>query len=337
MKLTLPKRILSIAELTLVFLIVMSMAVPFVVMPDILYPDRMDSLYVKSLELKYIQSDTSATKKRPEDFLYNPGSLNLPYKNFEVITNDSISINSWYIPSEAKQNFIVIILHDLNDSRISCLNLAHALHDRNLDVCLVDLRAHGSSGGTEFTPGEGSVSDVRLVIDSLSSNYYMDQLAIIGIGTGAAVAAQLTSVDERVNALVLQSPFISLHKFLHSHYRKKWGSLHNLYSFIAGVRIKNQIGYSAEKLNLPEICKSISVPTLVLAGNRDEEVPYLESVSVFDALEAELKNLITINNAAHDDFEDKGGKAYFDAISSFLHEAVPAEAERVRKKIVKND
>ncbi|MBK5284546.1 MAG: alpha/beta hydrolase [Bacteroidia bacterium] len=337
MKLTLPKRILSIAELTFVFFIVMSMAVPFVVMPDILYPDRMDSLYVKSLEIKYIQSDTSTIKKKPEDFLYNPGSLNLPYENFEVVTKDSVIIKAWYIPSEAKQNFIVIVLHDLNDSRISGLNLARALHDRNLDVCLVDLRAHGSSGGTEFSPGGLAVSDMRLVIDSLSTNYYMDQLALIGIGTGAAVAAQLTFVDERVNALVMQSPFMSLHKFLHSHYRKKWGSLHNLYSVIAGVRIKNQLGYSAEKLNLPEICKSISVPTLVVAGNRDEEVPYLESVSVFDASAAELKNLITINDATHDDFEDKGGKAYFDAISSFLHEAVPAEVERVRKKIVKND
>ena len=334
MNITSSKRVLSFAELTLVFFLVMCMAAPFVVMPDILYPDRMDSLYVKTREIKFLQSDSTSEKKNHEAFLYNPRSLNLPYENFEVKTKDSVTIKAWWIPSEAKQNFLVIVLHDLNQSKISCLNMSQALHDRNLDVCLVDMRAHGSSGGNEFSPGMLAVSDVRLLLDSLSSQYYIDKLAVIGIGIGSAVAAQFTSVDDRVNALVMQSPFASLDKFLHSHYREKWSAMHNLYSFIAGIRIKNRLGYSLEKLNLPEICKSISVPTLVLAGNRDEEIPYLESVSVFDASAAEMKNFITINDAHHDDFEENGGKAYFDAISSFLHDAVPAETERVRKKIV---
>lgn len=324
------------AELTLVFFLVMVMAVPFVVMPDILYPERMDSLYVQNMEIKFMQSDSSERKSR-QQFLYNPSSLHLSYKNFEVKTADSVRINAWYIPSDATQNFVVVILHDLNDSRISCLNLAKALHDRNLDVCLIDMRAHGSSGGNEFLPGMLAVSDVRLLLDSLSEHFYVDQLAVLGIGMGAAVAAQFASLDERVNALVMQSPFASLEKFVDSHYRKKWGVLHRVYSSIASSRIKNRLEYSPEKLNLPAICKFIYVPTLVLAGNRDEEVPYLESVSVFDSSAAEIKNFITINNASHDDFEEHGGRAYFDAISGFLHDAVPAQTERVRKKIVKND
>jgi pimeloyl-ACP methyl ester carboxylesterase len=225
----------------------------------------------------------------------------------------------------------------LNDSRISCLNLARALHDRNLDVCMIDLRAHGTSGGSEFLPGMLAVSDVRLLLDSLSEHFYVDQVAMLGIGMGAAIAAQFASIDERVNALVMQSPFASLEKFVISHYRDKWGVLNNVYTMISLSRIKSRLGYSPEKLNLPAICRFISVPTLVLAGNRDEEVPYLESVSVFDSSAAEIKNFITISNASHNDFEEHGGRAYFDAISSFLHDAVPAQAERVKKRIVRND
>ena len=328
------KRIWRLAELTLVFFLVMCMAAPFVVMPDILYPERMDSLYVRNLEIKFQQSD-SAAKKNQQPFLYNPSSLNLAYENFEVITQDSVRIKAWYIPSDAEQNFAVVILHDLNDSRISCLPLARELHDRNLDVCMIDMRAHGASGGNEFLPGALAVNDVRLLLDSLSQYYYVDQMAVLGIGMGAAVAAQFASVDERVNALIMQSPFATLEKFIDSHYRKKWGALHRVYSLIATSRIKNQLGYSPEKLNLPAICKFVSVPTLVLAGNRDEEIPYLESVCVFDSSAAEIKNFITISDAAHDDFEEHGGKAYYDAISSFLHDAVPAQTERVRKKIVR--
>jgi alpha-beta hydrolase superfamily lysophospholipase len=328
------KRIWSLVELMLVFFIVMAMAVPFVVMPDIIYPQRMDSLYVKSLEIKFMQGDSSG-KKTGQQFLYNPSSLNLSYKDFHVITTDSIRIDAWYIPSYSEQNFVVVILHDLNDSRISCLNLASALHERNLDVCMIDMRAHGTSGGSEFIPGMLAVSDVRLLLDSLSQHFYVDQMALLGIGMGAVVAAQFASIDDRVNALVMQSPFASLEKFVRSHYRQRWGPMHSVYSLIALSRIKSRLGYSPEKLNLPAICKFISVPTLVLAGNRDEEVPYLESVSVFDSSAAEIKNFITISDASHDDFEEHGGRAYFDAISSFLHDAVPAQAERTKKRIVK--
>jgi uncharacterized protein len=328
------KRIWSLAELTLVFFIVMCMAVPFVVMPDIIYPERMDSLYVKTMEMKFMERDSSAVEDG-QPFLYNPASLNLDYNSFSVTTSDSVRIDAWYIPSFAEQNFVAVILHDLNDSRISCLNLAKALHDRNLDVCLIDLRAHGTSGGTEFLPGMLAVSDVRLLLDSLSEHFYVDQVAIVGMGMGAAVAAQFASIDERVNALVMQSPFESLKKFIDSRYRKKWGPLHNVYGWLTLQRLKNRLGYSPEKLNLPAICKFVSVPTLVLAGNRDEEVPYLESVSVFDSSAAEIKNFITVSDASHDNFEEHGGKAYFDAISSFLHDAVPAQIEKTRRRIVK--
>src|SRR5678810_170236 len=111
-------RILSFAELLLICVLVMSITVPFIVMPDVLYPERVDSLYVKNQELKFLQGDSSAADKNSV-FLYNPGSLNLAYENIGVRALDSVVLNGWYIPSDNPQNFIVLILHDLNESRIS--------------------------------------------------------------------------------------------------------------------------------------------------------------------------------------------------------------------------
>src|SRR5689334_12838871 len=249
------KRFLSLAELLLICILVMSITVPFIVMPDILYPERVDSLYVKNQELKYLQGDSSVLKKNASVFLYNPGSLNLPYENFEARALDSAVLKAWYIPSTSPQNFLVLVIHDLNESRISCLGLAKALQSRNIDVCLMDLRAHGSSEGNEFSPGPLAVNDVRLIIDKLFEEYYVEQIAIIGIGTGAAIAVQTAAVDDRVNALVLQSPFRSLDKYVQRHYSRKWGILSPAYSYIVNKRLKKQLGYSPEKLNLPDICE----------------------------------------------------------------------------------
>lgn len=329
------KRFASLAELLLICVLVMSITVPFIVMPDVLYPERVDSVYIKTRELKFLAGDSS--EKNAPVFLYNPGSLNMPYENFEVRGLDSAVLKAWYIPSDNQQNFIVLIIHDLGDSRISCLGLAKALQGRNIDVCLMDLRAHGSSGGNEFSPGPLAVSDIRQVIDKLFEDYYVEQLAILGIGTGAAIAVQTAAIDDRVSAVVLQSPFGALNKYVERRYRHKWGFLHPAYSYIANNRLKKQLGYSPEKLNLPDICEYIFIPTLVIAGSNDEEMPYIESLNVSEASGSDMKNFITIKDAGHDEIEEKGGEAYYDAISFFLHEAVPAEVERVRRKVAKND
>jgi pimeloyl-ACP methyl ester carboxylesterase len=144
-------------------------------------------------------------------------------------------------------------------------------------------------------------------------------------------------VDDRVSAIVLQSPFLALNKYVDSRYRSKWGILNRAYSYIANNRLKKQLGYSPEKLNLPDICEYIFIPTLVIAGSNDTEIPYMESLSVSEASGSDMKNFITIKNAGHNEIEEKGGEAYYDAISFFLHQAVPAEVERVRKKVAKND
>ncbi len=331
------RRFLSFAELMLICILVMSITVPFLVMPDILYPERVDSLYVKNRELKLLQGDSSAVKKNSSVFLYNPRSLNLSYENLEVRALDSAVLKAWYIPSDNQQNFIVLVLHDLNESRINYLKLAEALQTRNIDVCLMDLRAHGSSGGNEFSPGPLAVDDVRHVIDKLFSEYYVEQLAILGIGAGAAIAVETASVDDRVSAMVLQSPFRSLDKYVEKRYRQKWGILNPAYSYIVNRRLKKQLGYSPEKLNLPDICEYVFIPTLVIAGSNDKEIPYIESLNVSEASGSDMKNFITIKDADHDEIEEKGGRAYYDAISFFLHEAVPAEVERVRKKVARND
>src|SRR5690349_14490619 len=144
------KRILSLAELLLICVLVMSMTVPFMVMPDVLYPERIESLYVKNQELNFLQGDSSSAGKKASDvFLYNPGSLHMEYDNLEVRALDSAVLKAWYIPSDNPQNFLVLILHDLGESRINYLGLAKALQNRNIDVCLLDMRAHGSSGGNE--------------------------------------------------------------------------------------------------------------------------------------------------------------------------------------------
>ena len=331
------KRFLSLAELLLICALVMIITTPFIVMPDVLYPKRVDSLYVKNQELKFLKGDSSSLEKGSPVFLYNPGSLNLPYENIDVRAIDSALIKAWYIPSDNEQNFILLIIHDLNESRISCLGLAEALQNRNIDICLMDMRAHGSSGGNEFSPGLLAVNDVRAVIDKLFDEYYVEQLAILGIGAGAGVAVQTAAVDDRVSAIVLQSPFKALDKYVERRYRQKWWILNPAYSFIANERLKKQLGYPPENINLPDICSYIFIPTLVIAGNNDNEIPYMESMSVSDASGSDMKNFITIKNADHNEIEEKGGEAYYDAISFFLHRAVPAEVERVRKKVAVND
>src|SRR6185295_3568785 len=86
-------------------------------------------------------------------FYYNPGDLNLRYENFNVRTSDWQTLRGWYIASDDTEAITLLLIHDLSESKIAYINFISQMHDRGLNVCVVDMRAHGNSDGTTFSPG----------------------------------------------------------------------------------------------------------------------------------------------------------------------------------------
>jgi len=321
----------SIASLLLLLAAFMFCS-PFFVAPDLIFPLRVDSIYVKYESEKNAKSAPRDSLGRVLPILYNPSSLNVHYENVTVRTIDGLTLNGWYVASGDSEANTLLIIHDLSQSRINYLNLAKQMYDRGLNVCLFDMRAHGTSGGTEFSPGMVAVSDIKNILDFLVDKPETNHIAIFGNGIGAALAIQLASMDGRCDALIAQSPFTDFSDYVERYSKRKWGRMSQVFHIVLERALERRLQYELTDLDLSEIVKYVKVPSLFICSDNDEIVPPIQTYAVYDSSGAKEKNLILVKKAGHDNFELFGGEDYYNAIAGFIVNAIPKKTKETRFK-----
>lgn len=97
--------------------------------------------------------------------------------------DDGVSLSGWYIPPE--NGIVVIALHGLGSNRLGVLPHAKMLTEQGYGVLMMDMRAHGASGGEVFADGWLSPMDVGAMVDFLSTRPEVERIAALGLSAGA--------------------------------------------------------------------------------------------------------------------------------------------------------
>lgn len=321
----------SVASLLLI-IAAFIFACPFFITPEIIYPVRVDSLYVKYESERTMKATTRDSSGKSLPLLFNPSSLGMNYENLSVKTTDGLLLHGWYVACDDDEANTLLIIHDLSQSKINYINLMKQMHDRGLNVCAFDLRAHGCSGGTEFSPGLVTVTDVKKIIDVLRQKPETKHIAVFGAGIGAAVAIQATSIDEGIEALVLQSPFKDFSDYIDKYSKRKWGSMSFILHVILERELERRLQYELTELNLSEIIRYVKTPALFICAENDRIVHPIETYAVYDSSDAKEKNLILVKNAGHDNIEQIGGEEYYNSIAQFIANVIPKKMKETRFK-----
>lgn len=104
----------------------------------------------------------------------------------------------------------------------------------NYNLCLLDARGCGQSGGQFTTLGIKESSDVYDMIKELQRQFGCKRMILYGRSMGAASVIKFvsenrqgrTDVDEtlpKVEGIVLDSPFYTIKRFFDNFVRKKYG------------------------------------------------------------------------------------------------------------------
>jgi len=126
----------------------------------------------------------------------------------EVVSSDGVRVAGWYIPSgdgDPPTAPTVVVVHGWGVSKSDTLRYAATMHDR-YNLVLVDLRHAGRSGGEQSTLGVREQDDLRAMLDWLARAKRPSRIAVFGDSGGAATAAKLARTDQRIAALILESP-----------------------------------------------------------------------------------------------------------------------------------
>ena len=300
--------------------------------PELIYPARIDSLYVKYEAERNAELAAHDMNEKPAQVFFNPSSLGMPFENFNTKTIDGIMLRGWYVAANDDEANTLLIIHDLSQSKVNYLNMMKQLHDRGLNVCAVDMRAHGTSGGEEFSAGMTAVSDVKAIFDNLLKKSGTNHIAVFGAGLGAAIAIQCASFDGRADALILQSPFSNFSDYVDTYAKRKWGTMAFLFRIVLERELEGRLTYDLAKLDLSEIITTIKTPTLVIAGSEDEIVPPVNTYAVFDSSGAREKKLYLVKKATHYNIEQVDGEKYYNCIAEFIINSIPRKPKDTRFK-----
>jgi len=316
----------------LVLIAVFIMIVPSLVTPDLLQPQRIDSSYIEFQRQQLFIHNPESFESIDSTIFFNPSDLHLEYTDISVSTADNLELRGWYMSAGDTNANSILVLHDWNESKILKLNFAKQMHDRGFNVLLIDLRAHGNSGGNIFSPGILSVSDVKAVLDTLLAIPFSNHVAIFGSGLSSAIALQSALYDGRADALVLQCPFNNFSDWVKKYARQKWGPGYFIFHSVLQRKLEDLMLMQLKDFTMAGMSSLDETPLLLIAAGDDNLYNPIDSYAVYDSSAAEKKDLFLIKKSTHENIELEGGEQYFNTIGAFINTVLPKRVIKTRNK-----
>ena len=228
----------------------------------------------------------------------------LPLEDVWFQAEDGTKLFGWYVqPSAASP--VLLWCHGNAGNLIHRLENLGELYRAGLSVFIFDYRGYGRSSGKPSEEG--------LYQDALAAHGYLtgtrgvkpERLVLFGRSLGASVAGEVAS-RKQAAGLILESPFPSVAVVARALY--------------AGLPMHWLL---SARFPLDERLQRVSMPVLVIHGDRDDIIPIEMGRQVFAAAR-EPKSFYVIEGADHNNTYQIGGRAYFLRLKRFVEEVVRA-------------
>lgn len=239
------------------------------------------------------------TQAHRTDFRDDPTQWGLDEPEQVVITSrDGLRLHSWLFQApEAKGT--VIALHGHGGNKDTLLPLAHMLYPR-FNVLMLDHRAHGESAGTRTTIGFEERLDVHAAVDFLESRK-LGPVGIFGMSMGGATAILAVAEDERIAAVVADSPYARLRWAVAEAARLRGypGMVTPGIAYLGCMATAMHLGYPIWAFDPVEVVSRIAPrPLFIMHGELDELIPVSNAHKLYSAAR-EPKSLWLIPGLQH--------------------------------------
>ena len=177
-------------------------------------------------------------------------------------------------------------------------------HARRINLVVADYRGYGMSNGhpTFGLMAQDAHIVYRTVQDELSKRSYSPVLCVMGRSLGSLSALELAAHhQEELKGLIIESGFASVTRLI-----SQWG-------FPIDMSL-----LSVLEQQCLEMIKSITIPGLVIHGERDSLVFPGEGRLLYETLGSSRKQWLPIPNADHNDIMLVNPQLYFQGIEDFV-------------------
>ncbi len=182
--------------------------------------------------------------------------------------------------------------------------LAPLYNEIGVNLFVADYRGYGPSGGqpTFSNTAADAHRIFRYFETMLQSGDYSGPVYVMGRSLGSQSAMELAAnYPARIKGLILESGFLQNGRLL--------GYL--------GLPIELPYLAEFERASIEHIGR-ITMPVLIIHGERDALIPHIEAETIFDYIGSRDKKLVTIEGAGHNDIMLIGMERYFESIREFI-------------------
>lgn len=231
-------------------------------------------------------------------FLPRPSS----YKNVQELvgtreqglmlnSNNNNQIAAVYLP-KLGSNYTILHSHGNAEDLGDILFILRKIQGLGFNVFAYDYQGYGQSGGRASETN--AYADINTAYNYLTQNLQIPakQILVYGRSIGSGPSVDLAS-RQPVGGLILESPFLSISRFLANF---------NIFPF--------------DKFpNLAKI-KQVRSPLLVMHGRKDQVIPFAQGEELYNAANPPKQNL-WVDNAGHNDLIDEAGEKYDRSMTEF--------------------
>jgi len=266
-------------------------------------------------------------KPRRMPIAETPADFGLDYRDIEFKSEDGIVLKGWLIHppdhTEGDRLPAVITTHGYSTNRSDIIERTAAVAAAGFLVLTFDWRNSGESEGEICTGGLYEQNDLRAAIDYLASLPDADpeRIAVYGFSMGAVVAILVASSDERVRAVVTDSPYVNMWEEAR---HVLWNMFIPPVIFLSSFdkAYKKKFGAGMREIDAAAAAPGIAPrPLLVLHGERDRVVPPWHPKAVYEAAN-EPKRIETNPDGGH--FDNASPETLSKVIIPFLQKSLRA-------------
>ncbi len=196
----------------------------------------------------------------------SPAAFNLRYSDVHLKTEDGVALAAWWVP--ASRSATVVLVHGYGGSRGDMLGHAAYLNAARYSVLLIDLRAHGASGGRHSTLGYLEWRDVESAVDWVATTH-PGPVILFGASLGAVAGIEAAVRDPRVRGVIDDGGYGDLAALLKSPDHRIGRIPTRLFEPGIALMARIEAGFDVDQVHPARSARKLAVPLLVLVGDLD--------------------------------------------------------------------
>jgi uncharacterized protein len=231
----------------------------------------------------------------------------LPAEAVVFPDTEGVPIHGWFVAG-AKGRGAVLLLHGVRADRRVMANRARFLHEAGYAVLLIDFQAAGESPGKAITFGFREADDVRASLRYLHQRLPGERVGIVGTSMGGA-ATILAEPDVDADAVVLEQVYPTIRQATEDRLAIHLGPMGPWFAPILLATLHPHLGIYPDQLRPIDHIGRLTMPKLLIVGDRDRDTTIAESYAMFHAATGP-KELWVVHGAKHVDLYEYVGVDY---------------------------